>query len=94
MALGPLFRTAFAVIALLSSLGLVTWRQSRALEALTQLEHVRQRASVVEAERVDVERQIQTLESRSSIVPRARNRLGMHTATTSELVILPGDLKP
>lgn len=87
-------RAAFAVGVLLGSLSLVTWRQSRALEVLTELDDVRQRASVAEAERVELERTIQALESRSSIVPRARRRLGMHTATTSELVILPGDLKP
>lgn len=87
-------RTALSVAVLLGSLGMVTWRQSRALETLARLEGIRRQISVAEADRVDLERRIQVLESRTRVVPTARERLGMHTATTSELVILPGDITP
>ena len=91
---GPLFRAGFAVVSLLGSLVVVTWRQSRAFEELGRLDEVRRLTSVAEAERVELERSIQVLESRGRVVPLARERLGMHTATTAEMVILPGELKP
>ena len=47
-------------------------------------------ASVAAAERVELERSIQVLESRQRVVPEARDRLGMHIPTGSELVQLPG----
>jgi cell division protein FtsL len=87
-------RTASAVVVLLSSLGLVTWRQSRALEAQERLDQIRRQASVAAAERVELERTIQVLESRARVVPAARERLGMHTPGAAELVILPGEAKP
>lgn len=92
--LAPFLRLAFAVVALLGSLNLVTWRQSRALEVLGRLDDVRSQISVAEAERVDVQRRIQVLESRAHVAPTARKRLGMHTAAASELVILPGEVGP
>jgi cell division protein FtsL len=92
--LGPFLRAGFALVALLSSLWGVTWRQSRALEALSQLDEIRRQTSVAEAERVDLERSIQVLESRARVVPEARDRLGMHIAASAELVILPGETKP
>ncbi|HKJ01751.1 MAG TPA: hypothetical protein VJ997_04830 [Longimicrobiales bacterium] len=92
--LGPFLRAGFAVMALLGSLAMVTWRQSRALEALSRLDEVRRQTSVAEADRVELQRAIQVLESRGRVVPLARERLGMHTATAAELVILPGESKP
>lgn len=85
-------RTAVTLATLLSSLGLVAWRQSRALEALGELEALRASASVAAAEEVDLMRRIQFLESRVRVVPEAARRLGMHTPDASELVILPGVL--
>jgi len=92
--LGPFLRAGFAVMALLGSLAMVTWRQSRAFEELGRLDELRREISVAESERVELERSIQVLESRGRVVPLARVRLGMHTATATELVILPGELKP
>lgn len=92
--LGPFLRAAFALGALLASLWGVTWRQSRALEAMSELDEIRRQTSVAEAERVDLERSIQVLESRARVVPEARERLGMHIAASTELVILPGEAKP
>lgn len=92
--LAPFLRAISAVWALLASLWLVTWRQSRAFEELAQLDEIRRQTSVAEAERVDLERSIQVLESRARVVPEARDRLGMHIAASTELVILPGEMKP
>lgn len=92
--LGPFLRAGFAVVALLSSLWTVTWRQGRAFQVLAQLDDVRRQISVADAELVELERSIQVLESRARIVPEARERLGMHIAASTELVILPGALKP
>lgn len=89
-----LIRTALAVVSLLGALGLVTWRQSRALEAMGELDDARRMVSVNEAERVDLARTIQVMESRAQVVPRARDELGMHTPDATELVILRGDLTP
>ncbi len=84
----------FAAILLLGSLGLVTWRQSRALETLGRLDAIRGQTSVAVAEQVELERHIQWLESRGRVVPEARDRLGMHTPGASEQVILSGDPRP
>lgn len=92
--LGPFLRAGFALVALLASLWGVTWRQSRALEAMSKLDEIRRLTSLAEADRVDLERVIQVLESRARMVPEARERLGMHIAASTELVILPGEMKP
>lgn len=90
----PLIRAVLAVVVLLGSLGLVTWRQSRAFETLARLDEIRTRTSLSVAERVELDRRIQWLESRARVVPAARDRLGMHTPAASELVILPGATTP
>lgn len=81
---------ALALAALLASLSFVTWRQSRALEVMAALDRVRQERALAVAERAELERRIQVLESRGRAVPAARARLGMHTPGASEMVILPG----
>ena len=84
-------RAALTVAVLLLALGFVTWRQSRAFEVLGELEEVRRTSAEARAERIDLERGIQALESRSRVVPAARARLGMHTPDASELVILAAE---
>jgi cell division protein FtsL len=69
----------------------VTWRQSRALETQIALDSLRQELSVSEAERVELEQDIQVLSSRQRIVPEAIDRLGMHTPSGNELVLLLPD---
>lgn len=83
-----LIRAAVAAAAFMLALALVAWRQSRAFEALAQLDEARRTASVREAERIDMARTIQVLESRARVVPRARDELGMHMPEGTELVIL------
>lgn len=82
-------RTAVTFALLLAALGFVTWRQSRTLEALAEWDELRRAASVARAQVVELEREIEVLESRGRVVPEARRRLGMHTPDASELVILP-----
>ena len=80
-------RSALTFALLVCSLGLVTWRQSRALEANGVLDDLRREVAVAQAERVELEREIQVLRSRTRIVPAARE-LGMHTPVAAEQVIL------
>ena len=87
-------RATVTVAVLLGALAFVTWRQSRTFEALEGLEAVRRQTSIASAERVELERRIQFLESRARVVPEARRRLGMHLPDASELVFLPGDVAP
>ncbi len=80
-------RVAVTFAFFVGSLGFVTWRQSRALEANRLLDDVRREVSVAQAERVELERDVQVLGSRARILPAAR-RLGMYTPDASEQVIL------
>lgn len=84
---------ALAVAALLASLTLVAWRQGRALEGLAALDAVRTEVSVAIAERDELARRIQRLESRSHVVEVAEQRLGMHTPEAAEIVYLTGALR-
>ena len=74
----------------LSSLSLVTWRQSRAFEALAELYGVERSLSLAESERAELLRRIQGLDSRTRISSVAQERLGMHRPEASEMVLLSG----
>ena len=82
---------AVATVALLSSLVLVAWRQSRALEALAELDRVREGRALAEAEKADLERRIEHLESRGRIVREARATLRMRAPQAREIIILSGE---
>ena len=82
-------RLALLFATLLASLSLVVWRQSRALEVLRQLDGLRTQRAMAESEKGELQRRIQMLESRSRVVTAARERLGLHVPTGSEIVILP-----
>ena len=75
---------------LLSALSLVTWRQSRAFEALAELDGVERALSLAESERAELLRRIQGLDSRTRISLVAQDRLGMHRPESSEMVLLSG----
>ena len=89
-------RLAFAFAALLAALTMVIYRQSRALEVLRAADEMRGARVIAEAERSELARRIQTLESRTRVVADARERLGMHVPSAEEIVILPlnGRLAP
>lgn len=80
--------TVLAVAALVLALSFVTWRQTRALEALAQLDRVERDVSLLRAERGELERRIQTLESRGRVVPVAREWLDMRMPSASEIILL------
>jgi cell division protein FtsL len=82
-------RLALAFAALFAALTMVIYRQSRALEVLRAADELRGARVVAEAERAELMRRIQTLESRSRVVADARDRLGMHVPSANEIVILP-----
>jgi cell division protein FtsL len=88
-----LLRVMFAVALLVGALALVTWRQSRALEVLEELDRIQRETTVADGEREELERKIEVLESRVRVVPTARERLGMHLPTASEQVFLPAESK-
>lgn len=85
-------KLALITVAMVGSLTLVAWRQSRALEALAALEAVRQERALAETERADLIRRIDYLESGVRVVPAAESRLRMHIPDASEIRILAGDL--
>ena len=82
-------RLALSFAALLVSLTMVIRRQSHALEMLRSIDQMRGARVIVEAERAELTRRIQTLESRGRVVADARDRLGMHVPSAQEIVILP-----
>ena len=84
-------RVALAVAALLASLSLVAWRQSRALETLAELDRVRREKTLASVEVEELRARIHHLESRSRMVPVARERLGMKMPDASQIVYLPGE---
>ena len=90
---GPLrfVQATLAAVVLLGALGLVVWRQGRALEALAELDATRRERSLLAADQGELERRIQQLQSRGRVVPEARRRLGMRTPEAAEIVILPGE---
>lgn len=81
-------RIALACAALMGSLGLVVYRQSRAFEVLRALDGARHERVLLESVRASTLREIEKLESRSRIVAVAGERLGLHVPNASEIVIL------
>ncbi|HEX6008433.1 MAG TPA: hypothetical protein VFY80_10745 [Burkholderiales bacterium] len=82
-------RLALCFALLLCALTLVIWRQSDALATLRELDRVRAARALAEAERSDLLRDIEHLESRAVVVTAAGDRLGMRVPSVHEIVILP-----
>ena len=74
----------------LSALGLVTWRQSRAFEALAELDGIERSLSLAESEGAELIERVQRLDNRTRISAVAQERLGMHRPGASEMVVLSG----
>lgn len=83
---------ALSMAALLIALSFVTWRQSRSLDALAELDRVQRDISLLQAEKGALERRIQNLESRGRVVPAARERLDMRTPSAGEIILLSGEV--
>jgi cell division protein FtsL len=77
------------LLVLLAALSAVTWRQTEGVAREHALREVRSERAVVEAERMELERRIQSLTTRTRIVRVARDRLGMHLPSDGEIVLLP-----
>jgi len=79
---------------LLCALSLVTWRQSRAREALAELDQLEKSLSLAALERTELDRKIQGLSSLARMSSFAQEHLGMHlpeaSEEASEIVWLPG----
>jgi cell division protein FtsL len=82
-------RLALCFAALVGALTLVIWRQSQALATLRALDELRDARALAEAERSDLARNIEQLESRAAVVAAAGQRLGMRVPSAAEIVILP-----
>lgn len=86
----PTWLRAIGWIALvLSSLFVVTWRQTHGLELEAELRELETRRELAEAERIEHVRRIEALRSRARVVRVAGSRLGMHVAVGDEIVFLP-----
>lgn len=83
-------RVALTLVCLLLSLGLVTWRQSRAFEANQALDELRRQVSVAQAEQIELERDIQVRRSLGNIVAAAES-IGMVTPHADQIVVLGKD---
>jgi cell division protein FtsL len=81
-------RMGIACALLFASLSLVVWRQSRALEEVRALDVSRSKRALLEAERTQLQREIQRLESRARVVAVAGSRLGLRVPSAQEIVIL------
>lgn len=82
-------RLALVYAALLASLSLVVWRQSRTLDELRALDELRRERAVLEATRAEQVRGLEHLESRGHVVDYASRELGMHIPAADEIVLLP-----
>ncbi|HEV2130016.1 MAG TPA: cell division protein FtsL, partial [Longimicrobiaceae bacterium] len=69
--------------------GVVIWRQTRGVALEHGLRELQAEHTAGEADRVELERRIQTLASRARVVRIARERLGMHLPENQEIVFLP-----
>lgn len=78
--------TVVGVTALLLALSLVSWRQTRVRADLAEVAELQRQISLADAERIELARNIQFLESRSRVVREAEERLGLRRAMAHETV--------
>jgi hypothetical protein len=81
-------RMGLACALLFGALSTVVWRQSRALEELRGLDAARAQRVLLQAERSELQRSIQRLESRAHVVAAAGQRLGLRVPAGTEIVFL------
>ena len=70
---------------LLCALSFVTWRQSRAFEALAELDAIERSLSLAASEQAELTRRIQGLDNRARISAVAQESLGMRHPEDSEM---------
>jgi cell division protein FtsL len=74
--------------AVLGAFSAVVWRQTRADERQREIRALDTEVAVAEGERVELANRIQALQSRARILRVARERLGLHLPSDSEIVLL------
>ena len=87
-------RLALAFTALLGAMIIVVNRQSHAFKVLRALDQARTDRAIHEAQRSELNRNIEYLESRTRVVAEAVRRLGMHVPSSDEMVFLPLSERP
>jgi cell division protein FtsL len=75
--------------AVLGAFSAVVWRQTRAAERQAELKALDTQIAVAEGEKVELANRIQALQTRARITRVARERLGLHLPSDSEIVLLP-----
>ena len=77
------------LLAFLAAAWIVIARQTSAIRMARSLAAVRDTATSLEGKRAELERRIRTAESRTVLVRRAREQLGMHLPADTEIILLP-----
>jgi cell division protein FtsL len=84
-----LLRALVLAAAVLSAFATVVWRQTRASERQREIRALDADVAVAEGEKTELMNRIQALQSRARITRVARERLGLHLPSDSEIVLLP-----
>ena len=84
-----LLRMAGLLCLVLAALSLVVWRQTQGVALQREVRALEGERAIAEAERLELETRIQSLQSRARIVRAARERLRMHLPADSEVVLVP-----
>jgi cell division protein FtsL len=77
------------LVILPASLSVVTWRQTEGVARERAIRETRAERAITETERMELERRIQALSTRTRVVRVARERLGMAVPSDDEIVLLP-----
>lgn len=86
---GGRLRLALILICFLAISGGVILRRSFGISASTELRDLETKRSALIAERLRVEADIRSASSRARIQPIAEQKLQMHVAADSQLIIIP-----
>ena len=86
---GGRVRLALFLLCFLAISGGVILRRSFGIAASTELRDLEAKRSALVAERLRVEAEIRSASSRARIQPIAEQKLQMHVAADSQLIILP-----
>jgi cell division protein FtsL len=84
-----LLKALLFAAAVVGALSTVVWRQTRADQRQREIRALDTEIAVAEGEKVELLNRIQALQSRARITRVARERLGLHLPSDSEIVLLP-----
>jgi hypothetical protein len=79
---------AFWLVALLAALWAVIARQTAALNAARALTDLREERASLEGRKAELERRLRTAQSRTVLLPRAR-QLGLRLPADTEIILIP-----